>query len=103
MPRIAVFPDYQDSRVVTLSFHEDFVQVFKILVVTGDDRAIVANGMSQVNGVLSAHQAYVGWDLHVMSGVAQELQQQPSRAIVIKVEPHERVSRDFSWGGRILG
>jgi hypothetical protein len=71
--RIIVPAYYEDAGVVTLSNHDQVVQVAKVLMVMREQNAMPLNGMSEMNGIVITAQTDIGRHLDVMTRLSEQL------------------------------
>jgi len=57
--RIIVFSDDQDSRMITSSFHEQFMQKLEVVIVVREQRSRFPDGLPQVFRVLGPGEAEI--------------------------------------------
>ncbi len=83
---------------MTLSDHDQVVQVSKITMIVRKKGPIPLDRMSEMNGIVIAAQADIRWDLHIVARLREQMSQERTGGIVIQIEPHKRLSRAISSG-----
>jgi hypothetical protein len=89
--------------MVTLGDHNEVMQVTEIAVVVRKQNAILLNGVAEMNWVVVAAQSGIRRHLDFVSCLRQQSSEERAGRIVVEIEPHERLSRDISWGESTRG
>ena len=64
------------------------VQIFKVLMVSRQQNAIIPNGMSQMHRIRPSHQATIRRRLYIVARSSEKFDQQLGDRVVIKVYSH---------------
>lgn len=68
--------------------HYEIVQVFKIIGIVRQQHTSVANGMSELDGIVFAQKANVGGRLHIVARPLEQRNQERASAVFVKVDSH---------------